>query len=272
MGDDVGQGSLQGRRVVVVGASAGIGRAMAAAAVQRGADVVFSARRADALAEAVAAAGGGHAVAADVRVEGDCDRLVAEAVAALGGPIDLLSYATGMAPLRMLVDTTLDDWKAVFETNVVGASLVVRAALPHLTPDAIVSFLSSESVGRPRHGLGAYGASKIALEELLRAWRNEHPERRFGCVTVGATLGTDFGNAFDPEMLGQMLNEWMRHGEMRAGHMDVNELGAVIVDAQAAALAHPAIDVQHLVLRPPGELLSDLGSLLATAAENTGRA
>jgi NAD(P)-dependent dehydrogenase (short-subunit alcohol dehydrogenase family) len=272
MGDVVDHGSLQGRRMLVVGASAGIGRAMATAAVRQGADVVFSARRADALAAAVADAGGGHAVAADVRVDRDCDRLVAEAVAALGGPIDLLTYATGMAPLRMLADTTGDDWRAVFETNVIGAALVVRAALPHLTPEAVVSFLSSESVGRPRHGLGAYAASKIALEELLRAWRIEHPERRFGCVTVGATLGTDFGNGFEPELLGQALNEWMRHGEMRAGHMEVGELGGVIVDALAAALAHPGIDVQHLVLRPPGPLLSDLPSLLATAAENTGRA
>jgi NAD(P)-dependent dehydrogenase (short-subunit alcohol dehydrogenase family) len=272
MGDGVDQGSLQGRRMIVVGASSGIGRAMATAAVQRGADVVFSARRADALAAAVAEAGGGHAIAADVRIDADCERLVAEAVAALGGPIDLLTYATGMAPLRMLADTTGDDWRAVFETNVIGASLVVRAAMPHLTPEAVVSFLSTESVGRPRHGLGAYVSSKSAMEELLRAWRNEHPERRFGCVTVGATLGTDFGNAFDPEFLGRALNEWMRHGEMRTGHMDVNELAGVIVDALASAVAHPAIDVQHLVLRPPGPLLSDIGSLLAVAAENTGRA
>jgi NAD(P)-dependent dehydrogenase (short-subunit alcohol dehydrogenase family) len=268
----MGAGVLQGKRVVVVGASAGIGRAIARAAVERGAAVVFSARRADALAEAVAAAGGGHVVAADVRDGAACERLATEAVAALGGPIDLAVYATGMAPLRMLADTTADDWRAVLETNVVGAALVTRALLPHLAPTAITVYLSSESAGRPRHGLGAYATSKMALEELVRAWRTEHPELRFGCVTVGSTLGTDFGNAFDPDMLGWALTEWTRHGEMRAGAMDATELGGIVVDALATTIDHPTVDVQHLVFRPVGPILTDIGGLLATAAENTGRA
>jgi NAD(P)-dependent dehydrogenase (short-subunit alcohol dehydrogenase family) len=267
----MGGGAMQGKRVLVVGASAGIGRAIAVAAVERGASVAFSARRADALGEAVAGCGGGHVVVGDVRDPAACERIVADAVAALGGPIDLVVYATGMAPLRMLADTTADDWRAVLETNVIGAALVTRAVVPHLAPAAVAVYLSSESVGRPRHGLGAYATSKSALEELIRAWRNEHPEIRFGCVTVGATLGTDFGNAFEPEMLGRAFSEWVRHGEMRSGYMDATELGGIVVDALATTLDHPTVDVQHLVFRPVGPIMSDLGDLLATAAENTGQ-
>ena len=62
-GGDAG-GALAGRRVLVAGASAGIGRAFAVHAVGAGAEVVLVARRAEALQEVVAEAGGGHAVAA----------------------------------------------------------------------------------------------------------------------------------------------------------------------------------------------------------------
>jgi hypothetical protein len=64
-----------------------------------------------------------------------------------------------------------------------------------------------------------------------------------------------------------VLAEWMRHGEMRAGYLDATELGGIVVDALALALDHPTVDVQHLVLRPVGPLLSDAGGVLATAAE-----
>ncbi|MGZ4784600.1 MAG: SDR family NAD(P)-dependent oxidoreductase, partial [Acidimicrobiales bacterium] len=63
--------SLAGRRVLVVGASAGVGRAFAELAIRAGARVVLAARRAERLDEIVAAAGGGVAVAGDVAVDGD---------------------------------------------------------------------------------------------------------------------------------------------------------------------------------------------------------
>ena len=114
---------LEGRRVLVVGASAGIGRAIAGQFVARGAQVAFCARRPDILRAAVAEAGGGAVVAGDVRVAEDCDRVVTDAVAALGG-LDAVCYSAAVSPLRLLADTTADDWRAVLETNVVGAALV----------------------------------------------------------------------------------------------------------------------------------------------------
>ena len=76
---------LAGERILVVGASSGIGRALAIASVAAGAQVVLCARRANRLQEAIDEGGGGSAVVADVRRAPDCERLVAEAVAALGG-------------------------------------------------------------------------------------------------------------------------------------------------------------------------------------------
>src|SRR3954469_4877590 len=84
--------TLDGKRVLVVGASSGIGRAVAIQAVREGAKVVFAARRTDALADAVEEAGGGLPVDGDVRRVGDCERIVQQAVAALG-ELDLVFIA-----------------------------------------------------------------------------------------------------------------------------------------------------------------------------------
>jgi len=92
-------GTLEGRRILVVGGSAGIGRAFGAKAVAQGAHVAFSARRADKLQEAITEAGGGVAVTADITIAADCARLGADASSALGGPLDLVFISAGSSPL-----------------------------------------------------------------------------------------------------------------------------------------------------------------------------
>ena len=90
---------LQDARVLVVGASSGIGRAVALQAAAGGARVVLAARRADKLAEAAAEAGdGASTVVCDVRQPEQCERVVRDAVAQLGG-LDVAVYATAVDPL-----------------------------------------------------------------------------------------------------------------------------------------------------------------------------
>jgi NAD(P)-dependent dehydrogenase (short-subunit alcohol dehydrogenase family) len=256
---------LTGRRVLVVGASAGIGRGIAQAAVRAGATVAFAARRASQLKEAVAEAtgpGAGLVVTGDVRVDGGGAALVADAVTAVGGPLDLVVYTAAMSPLALLAETSFADWQAVLETNVVGAAMVATAAVRHLAPGGVIGLMSSETVGRPRHGLVAYAASKQALEELIRGLRTEHPDVRVCRVVVGATVGTEFGIHFDPQLMGRLAVQWIHHGEMRANFMEPSELGGLILANLAGALAHPSIDVQDMVFRPPGPLLTDASIMM----------
>ena len=159
----------EGARVLVIGASAGIGAAFAVRAVAGGAEVVVTARRADRLADTVAEAGGGHVVVGDLRSEEDCRRMVADAVDVMGG-IDLVMYSAGFAPLRSVADADEADLAAVFETNVFGVQHVLRAAVPQVAPGGIVAVLSSESVMRPWAGLGIYASSKAAVEPATRTW------------------------------------------------------------------------------------------------------
>jgi NAD(P)-dependent dehydrogenase (short-subunit alcohol dehydrogenase family) len=247
-------GALTGRRVLVVGASSGIGRAVAVRAVAEGAEVAFSARRKDKLDDAIAEAGGGHALAADISSADDCARLGGAAAAALGGSIDVVFISAGSAPMRMFKDTSAEDWKHVLDLNVVGIHQVIRSVLPHLAPGAIVAAVSSEGVSQPRTALGAYVVSKVALERSLIAWRTEHPEVRFSCVAVGATVPTEFGNMFDMELLSAALEDWARRGLAQADFMDSTELGVYLVEMFALGLRFPRINVDHIVLRSPSAI------------------
>jgi len=245
---------LAGKRILVVGASAGIGRSIATAATAAGGSVVFSARRQRALEEAVERAGGGVPIAVDVRDEPQVEALLAETVRALGG-LDGLVYATGYSTLGRLAELDAEAWRVVLETNVVGAALVGRYALAHLgASSGVAFFLSSEAVGRPRVGLVHYSASKAALEELIRGFQTEHPEIRFTQITVGQTLATEFGRHFEVDELVPVLERWNSEGHMHERSMQPDDLGQVIVELLGTQIQHPGVDLRCAVLRPPGPL------------------
>ncbi len=212
--------------------------------------MVVAARRLDRLEALVARHGSSlHALACDVRDPAACDDLVARSVAHLGG-LDAVVYSTAVDPLRKLVDTDAALWADVLATNVIGASLVCRAAVAHLAASrGRYVFVSATSVGRPLPGMGAYETSKAALEELARAWRGEHPEVGFSTVAVGNTLGTEVTASWDPAVLGEVSQVWAERG-----YIHDNGPGAMTVDAAAAAvlsvLEAPA-DVRFVLAAPP---------------------
>lgn len=259
--------TLEGRRVLVVGASAGIGRAFAVRAVREGAQVALAARRAERLAEAIEEAGGGTALAADLRDPAACRRIGAEAVSLLG-PLDLVFVAAGAASLGWVEDTSAEDWALAFDTNVIGVNLLIAALLPSLAPGAIVAACSSESVGHPHAGLVAYGASKAALEESLRGWRVEHPEVRFSCAAVGATIPTEFGAAFDPQILGRALELWARHGLAKEQLMRTDDVADVLVGTFGVALAYPGVGIEQLTVRSPAGVVGASQPFVEAAVEN----
>jgi NAD(P)-dependent dehydrogenase (short-subunit alcohol dehydrogenase family) len=224
---------LDGRRVLVVGASSGIGRATALAAAEAGAAVALAARSADRLAAAVAQAGrAATAVVADVTAPDDCRRLVDEAVAALGG-LDVLVYASAATHLQAIEDVDAETWHRLLATNTVGLSLVLATALPHLTRSAgRVLVLTSDSVGHPFPGLGAYVASKAALESVTESWRVEHPELAVCLVTAGPTA-TDAATAWDPVALGRYFERWIEGSYVRAD----------VVPAQPDDVGHQLVEI-----------------------------
>jgi NAD(P)-dependent dehydrogenase (short-subunit alcohol dehydrogenase family) len=239
---------MQGRRVVVVGASSGIGRHFAVRAVKAGADVVLGARRADVLAEVVAEAGGGTALTVDVT---DPASRTAFLAAAGERPIDLLLISSGHAEMRALARSDDEAWARTMAVNVVGVDRLVTAALPALSPTGVVAVLSSEAAHRPRWGLVPYAASKAALEAAVQGWRVEHRGVRVSCVVVGATFPTGMGEAFDLDELGPALEDWQRHGLLQEEMMTPEDFAGFLVDLYSAALRFPGVNIDHIVLRSP---------------------
>ena len=262
--------TLAGRRVIVVGASAGIGRAAAAEAIARGADVVVGARRAEALDQLVQEAGGGTAVTVDLADPDSCAAFVSAATAALDGPVDVVLFTAGMAPLDHIEKITAEQWHRTMATNAVSFNLLVAGLLPSLAPAALVAALSSEAVEAPRFGMIAYGASKAALELSLRGWRLEHPEARFSTIVVGATVPTDFGNNFEMDILVKALDIWATQGLAQEQFMDTTDVGVELVDLLETGLAHPNVGMERLVLRSPSGITADASVMHDAATPGDG--
>ena len=243
--------SLHDARVVVIGGSSGIGRAVAAHAARAGAQVCVAARREAELASLCNDSARSHAITADVTVPEDCRRIIAESVGIMGG-IDLVVYAAGTGTLARLVDADPDAWHRDYAVNVIGPTLVCGAALAELAPNGLVSFISSEAVTETRWGLSSYAASKAALDATIRSWRVEHPERRFQRIVMGATIGTDFGTGFDMELITAGMDRWVSAG-VSMTMMDADDVGQQLTEVFAVLLAHPNIDVPDLCLDPRGD-------------------
>lgn len=231
--DGKGTGALDGSRILIVGASSGIGRALGAQAAEAGAAVAFAARRADRVEAAAADAGGGAvALRCDVRDEESCAAVVADAAAALGG-LDAVVYAAAVDVLCRVADADMDTWADTFATNVFGAARVTAAALPHLRASGGRAVLvSASSVDRPLPGMGVYAASKAALEAMARAWQAEHPDVCVATVRVGSALGSDIMASWDRDLLVELSTQWQALGYVH----DNGPGGPMTLDQAAAAI------------------------------------
>lgn len=161
------------RVVLVTGGSSGIGRAAAQRFAEAGAKVTITGRRAAALEEVAA----GHplisALVADAAAPHEAARTIARVVEA-HGRLDVLVNNAGAGAILPLAEATAERIEDIFAVNVVGASLLATAALPHLerSKGAIVN-VSSVYGHKVAAALSHYAASKAALEHLTRCWALE---------------------------------------------------------------------------------------------------
>ena len=222
--------------MLVVGASSGIGRATGLAIAAEGGKVAFAARRRERLEEAVAEAGGGSlALECDVRDEAACERTVAEAVAALGG-LDAVVYAPGIGVFKPAVEITGEEWTSVFQTNLLGATMITRAAISHLEEsEGKAVYISSISIDDtpPRPHYAPYVVTKVALETLIQAWQGEHRRVGFTTIAMGDTI-TEFGFDIPPEQVEPLVHRWIAEGYMYGRAMEASSVADQVVNALAS--------------------------------------
>lgn len=185
-----------GRRVLVAGASAGIGAATAQLLAEEGARLLIAARSAEGIAAAadrIAAATGRRpaTAAADVTEAGAAERLVAEAVAALGG-LDAVIDCVG-GSIRARFEALSDaDWQGNYAFNVLSAVRLVRAALPPLRAgrDPAVVILGAASARMPYPGQIVSNVHKAGLLALVKTLAGELAGEgiRVNSVAPGRTL------------------------------------------------------------------------------------
>lgn len=186
--------TLAGKVALVTGGASGIGRATALLLAREGAAVAVVDRN-QPQAETVAAQihqEGGQAIAVgcDVSVAADCQRAVAETVAAFDG-LDILFNNAGIIRRADVLDTTEEEWDRVMAVNVKAIFLMSKFAVPVMNErggGAIVNTGSGWGLVGGRNAV-SYCASKGAVVNMTRAMALDHAAQkiRVNCVCPGDT-------------------------------------------------------------------------------------
>jgi NAD(P)-dependent dehydrogenase (short-subunit alcohol dehydrogenase family) len=188
---------LDGKVAVVTGGGRGIGRAIALACAEAGADVALAARSADQIEEVAGLieAQGRRAlpVVTDLRDPDQVTRL-ADTVSAELGDVDVLVNNSGVAgPMKVLWEIDPEGWEETVQVNLTAVFLCCRAFLPRMIErrSGNIVVIGSVTGKRPLHGRTPYAATKLALVGLVRtlAWEVGEYGIRANLISPGAVAG-----------------------------------------------------------------------------------
>jgi 3-oxoacyl-[acyl-carrier protein] reductase len=169
---------LAGKRALVTGAAKGIGKSIAGALSQAGADVLGLDR---------AVEGETNILRCDLAREGEIIAAVGEAASRLGG-IDILVNNAGIMEIGYIKDITAAHIARHLDVNVRAPILVMREALPHIPAGGRIINIASELAYLGRAGASVYCATKAAILGLTRSWARElAPHILVNAVAPGPT-------------------------------------------------------------------------------------
>jgi NAD(P)-dependent dehydrogenase (short-subunit alcohol dehydrogenase family) len=257
---------VRGHGYLIVGGTAGMGFAAARALVEDGADVAVAGRdaeRAEAAAEALRGMGDGTVAAlrTDVTTPGNADRVVAEAIAALGG-LAGMAITTGNDPAAQstLEDATDAMWDTSFEDVLMSVVRTVRAVLPHLVEQGrgTIATTAAYSIHAPHGNRVPYATLKAAVAAFTKNVAKTYGRAgvRANCVAPGAIetdalaglrkmLAEQRGVPLEGVLEQVMVDDW--HMDVALGRPgrpeEVGDLFAFLLSPRAGYLTGALINV-----------------------------
>jgi NADP-dependent 3-hydroxy acid dehydrogenase YdfG len=240
--------NIEGKVVVITGASSGNGEATARHLSAQGATVVLGARRVDrieSLAKQLTGRGGkALAVATDVTHHEQVKRLVDAAVRSYGR-IDVMLNNAGLMPHSPLERLKIDDWNRTIDVNLKGVLYGIAAALPYMKQQKSGHFINVSSVAghKVRPGSAVYAATKTAVLVLSEGLRQEvKPYNVRTTVISPGALATELASSITEPDIAESVGKFMHEVALPA------ESFARVV---AFAISQPEeMDVNEILFRP----------------------
>ncbi|GGW86055.1 SDR family oxidoreductase [Streptomyces caelestis] len=240
--------NLQGKTIVITGASSGIGAATAKALAARGANIVLAARDQDGLDQLAAdiRQTGGTAVAKATDVtDREQVQALADFAVATYGTIDVLFNNAGLMLFSFWKDRALDDWNRMLDVNIRGYLNAIHAVLPVMLERNSGHVLNMASVAGHQigDGAGVYSATKFFVQAITESMRKE--------------LGVREGIKASSISPGVIDTGWADKVNDPTGKQAAQELNQVaispqsVADAIVYALDQPAnVTINDLVISP----------------------
>nr|WP_294509650.1 SDR family oxidoreductase [uncultured Rhodopila sp.] len=239
---------IEGKVVVITGASSGLGEATARHLAAHGAKLTLGARRLDrlqALAEELGA--GTTVIKTDVTDRAQVRNLVDSAVAA-HGRIDVILNNAGLMPHSLLERGKVEDWDRMIDVNLKGVLYGIAAALPHMTRQKSGHIINVSSVAghKVRPGSAVYAATKAAVLMLSEGLRQE--VKPYGIRTTVISPG-----AVESELADSITDP-----EVARGTRQFYEQYAIPAESFARvvafAISQPAeVDINEILFRPTAQ-------------------
>jgi NADP-dependent 3-hydroxy acid dehydrogenase YdfG len=240
--------NIEGKVVVITGASSGNGEATARHLSSQGATVVLGARRLDrikSLADELIRKGGkALAIQTDVTQVGQVKRLVESAVQTFGR-IDVMINNAGLMPHSPLERLKIDDWNRMIDVNIKGVLYGIAAALPYMKQQKSGHFINVSSVAghKVRPGSAVYAATKTAVLVISEGLRQEvKPYNIRTTVISPGALATELPNSVTEPDIAENIRKFVSETALPAD---------AFARAVAFAMSQPEdMDVNEIVFRP----------------------
>jgi NADP-dependent 3-hydroxy acid dehydrogenase YdfG len=240
--------NIEGKVVVITGASSGLGQATARLLSAQGATVALGARRLDrlqALAEELTRSGGkALVVATDVTDFDQVKRLVDTAVQTYGR-IDVMINNAGLMPNSPLERLKIDDWNRMIDVNIKGVLYGIAAALPYMKQQRAGHIINVSSVAghKVRAGGAVYAATKHAVRALSEGLRQEvKPYNIRTTVISPGAIATELPNSVTEPDVAENFRKFYEELAIPADSF---------ARAVAFAMSQPEdVDVNEILFRP----------------------